>query len=39
MDLSEFATLFPQKMEELTRYVEGDEICDMFGIEETYFFS
>ena len=33
MDLSEFARLFPQKMEELKSYVEGDEIRDMFGIE------
>ena len=33
MDLSEFARLFPQKIEELKSYVEGDEIRDMFGIE------
>lgn len=33
MDLSTFAQQFPQKMEEFTRYIEGDEIRDMFGIE------
>ena len=33
MDLSQFAQIFPQKMEEITKYVEGDDIKDMFGIE------
>lgn len=33
MDLSEFAKLFPQKMQEISDYVEGNDIRDMFGIE------
>ena len=33
MDISEFAKLFPQKMDEINQYVEGDEIRDMFGTE------
>lgn len=33
MDISDFARLFPQKIDEITHYVEGDEIRDMFGIE------
>lgn len=33
MDLSEFARIFHQKIDEITHYVEGDEIRDMFGIE------
>lgn len=33
MDISEFAKIFPQKMAEITDYIEGDEMRDMFGIE------
>ncbi|NCB82980.1 MAG: virion morphogenesis protein [Bacteroidia bacterium] len=33
MDLSEFARLFPQKIEELNNYVTGEDIKDMLGIE------
>ena len=33
MDISEFARLFPQKMEEIKSYIESNEIRDMFGIE------
>ena len=33
MDISEFAKLFPQKMDEINQYIEGDEIRDMFGVE------
>lgn len=32
MDLSDFARLFPKKMEKLKLYVEVDEIRDIFGI-------
>lgn len=33
MDFSEFATLFPKKMDEITAYVKGDDIRNMFGVE------
>lgn len=35
MDLQEYARLFPQKMQELQEFIEGDDIKDILGVEAT----